>query len=50
MGGGADAYALYERARPALPRAPAFHRALADPALGAPLLAAAAAINYGISD
>jgi hypothetical protein len=48
MGGGADAYALFERARPALPARPAFHRALADPALAAPLLAAAAAINYGL--
>ena len=32
MGGGADAFALFERARSALPPAPRFHRALADPA------------------
>ena len=48
MGGGSDAYALYERALPALPARPRFHRALADPALAAPLLAAAAAINCGL--
>ena len=46
MGGGADAFALFERARSALPTAPRFHRALADPALSAPLLGATTAINY----
>jgi hypothetical protein len=48
MGGNADALALYERARDALPAAPAFHRALADPSLRAPLFAAAKAIGYAI--
>ncbi|MGJ3262952.1 MAG: RES family NAD+ phosphorylase [Salinarimonas sp.] len=48
MGGNADAVALYERARDALPKAPEFHRALADPALRAPLFAAAKAIGYAI--
>lgn len=48
MGGSADAFALFERARTALPAKPVFHRALADPALGAPLITAAAAINYGL--
>jgi hypothetical protein len=48
MGGNANAYALFERAGTALPARPAFHRALADPALAAPLLEAAAAINYGL--
>jgi hypothetical protein len=48
MGGNADAVALYERARDALPAAPAFHRPLADPSLRAPLFAAARAIRYAI--
>lgn len=48
MGGGADAVALYDGARSALPASPDFHRALADPALSAPLLAAAGAINYAL--
>lgn len=48
MGGNADAAALYNSARTALPAAPDFHRALADPALSRPLLAASAAINYGL--
>ena len=46
MGGGADAFALFERARSALATTPRFHRALADPALSAPLLRATMAINY----
>jgi hypothetical protein len=40
--------ALYERARKALPTAPAFHRALADPALLRRLNAAATDIGYGL--
>jgi hypothetical protein len=40
--------ALYERARTALPTAPSFHRALADPALLARLNAAATDIGYGL--
>ena len=38
--------ALYERARTALPSAPAFHRALSDPALLLRLNAAATRIGY----
>ncbi|MBI2922795.1 MAG: RES family NAD+ phosphorylase [Planctomycetes bacterium] len=41
-----SAAALFERARAALPAAPAFHRALADPALLPRLSAAAARIGY----
>jgi len=48
MGGGADALALYEAAAAALPPGPEFHRALVDPALSAPLLQAANAINYDL--
>ena len=40
------ALALYERAQAALPGAPAFHRALSDPALVPRLNAAAAALGY----
>ncbi|MGV6876787.1 RES family NAD+ phosphorylase [Pseudochelatococcus sp. B33] len=48
MGGNADACALLERAQTALPSTPDFHRALADPAMDGPLLAATAAINFGL--
>ena len=48
MGGNADAFALYEKATDALPAAPDFHRPLSDPALTAPLLAAASALNYAL--
>ncbi len=48
MGGNADAVALFERAAPALPSSPLFHRPLTDPSLSGPLLAAAGRINYGI--
>jgi hypothetical protein len=48
MGGGADSYALYERAQEAIPELPEFHRALDDPALARPLADAAAAIAYGL--
>lgn len=48
MGGGADSYALYERAQAAIPDLPEFHRALEDPALARPLADAAAAIEYGL--
>ena len=40
---------LYERARDALPAAPAFHRALADPAIRLPVLNAARRLNYAIA-
>jgi hypothetical protein len=40
------AVALFERARNALPSAPAFHRALADPGLLLRLNAAAALLGY----
>lgn len=40
--------ALYERAAGALPAAPAFHRALADPALLPRLNAAATRLGYGL--
>jgi hypothetical protein len=43
------ASALYERAATALPAAPAFNRALADPALLPRLSAAAALLGYGIA-
>jgi hypothetical protein len=49
MAGGGTAYALYERAETAVPAAPDFHRALADPALARSLLAAAGAIGYAIT-
>ncbi len=39
-------FALYERARSALPLAPMFHRALSDPALLRRLSAAATALGY----
>jgi hypothetical protein len=48
MGGNADVFALYDRAADALPAVPDFHRPLSDPALAAPLLTAASAINYGL--
>lgn len=48
MGGNADVYALFERAEAALPPTPDFHRALADPALDGPLLAATGTINFGL--
>lgn len=38
--------ALYERARPAVPKTPSFHRALADPAILGRLDAAALRIGY----
>ncbi len=40
------AIALYERAQTTLPGAPAFHRALSDPALVPRLNAAATALGY----
>lgn len=42
------ALALYERAQDAMPAAPAFHRALSDPALVPRLNAAAATLGYGL--
>jgi hypothetical protein len=42
------AVTLYERAQPALPAAPVFHRALSDPALLHRLSAAAARLGYRI--
>ncbi|MHB8417969.1 MAG: RES family NAD+ phosphorylase [Myxococcales bacterium] len=46
MNANRPAFALYERARSALPRAPAFHRALADPALQPALDSAAQTFGY----
>lgn len=43
------AIALYERALTALPRAPVFHRPLADPALLSVLRHAARELGYGLS-
>ncbi|MFV2073559.1 MAG: RES domain-containing protein [Thermoanaerobaculales bacterium] len=48
MGGGAPAFALYERAADAIPATQSFHRALADPALHIPLENAAHQIGYAI--
>lgn len=50
MDGNQPAVALYERARGAVPRRPAFHRALADPALRAALVKSALLFNYGLED
>lgn len=47
MHANAPAVALYERARHALAPGPLFHRALADPALLAPLRWVALRIGYG---
>lgn len=46
MGGNADALALYERARDALPIDPQLNRGLADPLLRKPVNIAAEAIGY----
>jgi len=43
------AVALYERARPALPGGPAFHRPLSDPALHTVLRNAAAELGYRLA-
>jgi len=50
MNGGAPAYALNERARPAalFPPHPSFHRALADDVMLDPLKHAAAALGYAL--
>ncbi len=48
MGGNRPAVALYERAAPALPDRPVFHRALSDPALTAIVLRMAGRFGYGI--
>ncbi len=48
MGGNRPAVALYERAVPALPSHPVFHRALEDPALTAIVLRAAGRFRYGM--
>lgn len=48
MGGNRPAIALYERAARAMPGRPVFHRALADPALTAIVLRAAARFGYGV--
>lgn len=48
MGGNRPAIALYERALPALPSHPVFHRALADPALTAIVLRVAGRFGYGM--
>jgi hypothetical protein len=48
MGGSRPAIALYERAAPAMPARPVFHRALADPALTAIVLRAAGRFGYGV--
>ncbi|KAF0242227.1 MAG: hypothetical protein FD180_4024 [Planctomycetota bacterium] len=48
MHGNRPALALYERARPALPHAPVFHRALTDPAMSPWLSNAAARLGYRI--
>lgn len=42
------AFALYERARKALPARPVFHRALADPGLTGAVLRAALLFNYTV--
>lgn len=49
MGGGGDAFALYEKATNALPSAPRFHRPLNDPGLRPEILGAAATIGYLIA-
>jgi hypothetical protein len=48
MAGNQPALALYERAQSALPARPAFHRALADPALGGAVAEAALLFNYSV--
>ncbi|MGH7534109.1 MAG: hypothetical protein ACREMG_00845, partial [Gemmatimonadales bacterium] len=48
MDGNRPVVALYERGRDAMPRRPAFHRALADPALDAIVLRAAERFNFGV--
>jgi hypothetical protein len=48
MGGNRPAVALYERATPALPARPMFHRALADSALTPIVLRAAGRFNYAV--
>jgi hypothetical protein len=49
MGGNAPAVALFERARPAMPPSPAFHRPLADPTLLNAMKNAAADLGYGLA-
>lgn len=46
MNANRPALALYERALPAMPTAPAFNRALADPALALRIAAAASRLGY----
>jgi hypothetical protein len=48
MGGNRPAVALYERAAPALPARPVFHRSLADSALTAIVLRAARRFGYAV--
>lgn len=49
MNAGAPAVALYERAANALPGAPVFHRALADPHLDSAIRNAASHLGYGVA-
>jgi RES domain len=49
MGGGSDAFALYEKAASALPASPRFHRPLNDPSLSSEILGAAGKIGYLIA-
>lgn len=49
MGGGSDAFALYERAADALPDRPNFHRPLSDPSLSPGILDASRQIGYLIA-
>ena len=49
MHGNRPAVALYERAAPALPRSPAFHRPLLDPVLLPVLAQAAHDLGYGLA-
>ena len=48
MHGNRAAVALYERALPALPSSPVFHRPLADPALLSVLSRVASRLGYGV--
>jgi len=48
MVGGRNCVALWERAGPALPASPTFHRALIDPALLVPLRNAASDLGFGL--
>lgn len=48
MDGHQPAFALYERARRAVPVRPVFHRALADPGLTGAVLSAALLFNYTV--